>query len=57
LTLTVEHVIEPVDGGSRLTERWIMSGPLAAPVVLLLGWRLRPTPAAAMAHLARLAEA
>ncbi len=56
LTVTVEHVIEPVDNQALLTERWIMSGPIAPLVVVLLGRRIRSTQAAATAHLARLAE-
>ena len=56
LAITVEHIIDPVDDGALLTERWIMSGWLGSLVALLLGWRLQATPAAATAHLARLAE-
>jgi hypothetical protein len=56
LTITVEHVIEPVDDEARLTERWIMSGPIGPLVAVLLGWRIRSTQAAATAHLAHLAE-
>jgi hypothetical protein len=57
LTVTVEHVIEPVDDETLITERWIMSGPLATLVPLLLGWRIRSALAAGTAHFARLAEA
>jgi hypothetical protein len=57
LTVTVEHVIEPVDDETLITERWIMSGPLATPVALLMRWRIRSAQAAATAHIARLAEA
>jgi hypothetical protein len=56
LTLTVDHIIEPVDDGALLTERWIMSRSLGSLVALLLGWRLRSPPVAATTHLARLAE-
>jgi len=57
LTVTVEHVIEPAGDGTLLTERWILSGPIAPLVRLLLGWRIRSTQIAATAHLTRLAEA
>lgn len=57
LTVTVDHVVEPVEDGTLLTERWIMSGPLGPFLALLLGWRIRSTQVAATAHLARLAEA
>ena len=56
LTVTVEHVIKPVDNGALLIERWIMSGPIAPLVALVMGRRIRSTQAAATAHLARLAE-
>jgi hypothetical protein len=56
LTLAVDHIIEPIDDGALLTERWIMSRSLGSLAALLLGWRLRSTPVAATAHLARLAE-
>ena len=57
LTLTVEHVIQPVEAGALLIERWIMSGPISPLVTLLLAWRIRSTQTAATEHLARLAEA
>jgi Polyketide cyclase / dehydrase and lipid transport len=57
LTITVEHLIEPADDETLITERWIMSGPLATPVALVLGWRIRSALAAGTAHFARLAEA
>jgi hypothetical protein len=56
LTVTVDHVIEPVDDGALLTERWIMSGPISPLLTLLLARRIRSTQTAATAHLARLAE-
>jgi hypothetical protein len=56
MTLTVDHVIQPLDSGTLLTERWTMTGTLAPLVRLLLGWRIRSTTEAATAHLARLAE-
>jgi hypothetical protein len=56
LTLTYEHVIEPDGTGAVLTERAIMSGPLAGAAARLIGKRLESTFAATTAHCAHLAE-
>lgn len=37
VTMTYEHEIEVVDGGTKLTERAVMSGPLAGLAALLIG--------------------
>jgi hypothetical protein len=56
LTLTYEHIIEPNSTGAVLTERAIMTGPLAGVAALLIGKRLESTFAATTAHCAQLAE-
>jgi hypothetical protein len=56
LTLTYEHVIEPNGTGAVLTERAIMSGPLAGVAARLIGKRLESTFAATTVHCAHLAE-
>ena len=56
LTLTYEHVIEPNSTGAVLTERAIMSGPLAGVAARLIGKRLASTFVATTAHCAQLAE-
>jgi hypothetical protein len=55
LSITVEHAIEPFDGGTLLTERWTLSGPLAMPARLLRGSRIQSVQRDATAHLARVA--
>jgi len=54
--MTFDHVIEPVDGGTRLTERVVMRGPLAFVVAPLLRRRLEALFAASVAHVAEVAE-
>jgi hypothetical protein len=56
LTMTYEHVVEPVETGSVLTERAIISGAFAALVGRLIGRRLESTFAATTAHCAALAQ-
>jgi hypothetical protein len=57
VTMTIEHVIDPTDTGTLLTERMILSGPLAALVARLMGRRIESTFAATTAHAAEVAEA
>ena len=57
LTMTVEHVIEPADEGTVLTERAIFSGPFAGIMARLIGGRLQKDFAGTTARIARLAEA
>jgi hypothetical protein len=56
LTMTYEHEIEPDGTGSVLTERAIISGPLAGVTARLIGKRLESTFGATTAHCAHLAE-
>jgi hypothetical protein len=56
LTTTIDHVIEPVDGGVLLTERAHLSGPLAGLVARLLGRRMESTYEATTAHAAEILE-
>jgi hypothetical protein len=56
LTMTYEHEIEPVDGGTKLTERAVMSGPLAGVAALLLGRSLAKGFNESTSRIARLAE-
>ena len=56
LTQTIEHLIEPTDSGTLITERTVFTGPLAAVAARLLGPRLQKTFEATTAHCGRLAE-
>jgi hypothetical protein len=56
LTMTYEHVIETDGTSAVLTERAILSGPLAGVAARLIGKRLESTFAATTAHCAQLAE-
>jgi hypothetical protein len=56
LTMTIDHVIDPIDTGVLLTERVILSGPLAGVVARLMGRRFESIYAATTAHGAELAE-
>lgn len=56
LTMTYEHDIDVVDGGTTLTERAIMSGPLAGIAALLIGKSLAKGFNKTTARIARLAE-
>jgi hypothetical protein len=56
LTMTYEHVIETDGTSAVLTERAIISGPLAGVAARLIGKRLESTFAATTAHCAQLAE-
>ncbi len=57
LTMTVSHMIEPADEGSRLTECATLTGPLATVAARLIGGRLEKDFAGTTARIARLAEA
>ena len=57
VTMTVVHVIEPVDDGTVLTERATMSGPFAGVTARLIGGRLEKDFAGTTGRIARLAEA
>jgi hypothetical protein len=56
LTMTIDHIIEPRDTGTVITERATMSGPFSGVAARLLGRRLEATYKATTAHCARLAE-
>ncbi len=56
LTQTIEHLVEPTDSGTFLTERTVFTGPLASIAARVLGGRLRKTFEATTEHCARLAE-
>jgi hypothetical protein len=57
LTMTIEHVIDPVEGGVLLTERSIFSGPFAGLVARLLRRRVESIYADTTAHGAEVAQA
>jgi polyketide cyclase/dehydrase/lipid transport protein len=54
--MTFEHLIEPDDAGTRITERVVISGPLSAIVGMALRRRLQALFAATTAQVARQAE-
>ncbi|MDP9223326.1 MAG: SRPBCC family protein [Actinomycetota bacterium] len=54
--MTFEHVIEPGEAGTELTERVLIRGPLARPVGILMGRKLKALFATSVAHVARRAE-
>jgi hypothetical protein len=56
LTQTIDHLIEPTDSGTLITERTVFTGPLASIAARILGGRLRKTFEATTAHCARMAE-
>lgn len=56
LTMTYEHQIETVEGGTTLTERAVMTGPLAGIAALLIGKSLAKGFTDTTARIARLAE-
>ncbi|MFL6085088.1 MAG: hypothetical protein ACJ74F_18205 [Mycobacterium sp.] len=55
--MTIDHIIEPTETSTVITERATMSGPFAGVAAFLLGNRLKATYTATTAHCARLAEA
>ena len=56
LTETIDHFIEPTDSGIVITERSVLSGPLASIAARILGRTVRKTLQATTAHFGRLAE-
>ena len=56
LTETIDHLIEPTDSGTLITERSVFTGPLASIAARILGGRVRKTFEATTAHFGRLAE-
>ena len=54
--MTFEHIIEPREAGTELTERVLIGGPLARLVGILMGRRLEALFASSVAHVARRAE-
>ena len=56
LTETIDHLIEPTDSGTLITERTVFTGPLASIAARILGGRVRKTFEATTAHFGRLAE-
>jgi Polyketide cyclase / dehydrase and lipid transport len=57
LTMAIEHVIDPVGGGVLLTERSVLSGPLAPLMTRVLRRRLESIYANTTAHAAEVIEA
>jgi len=57
VTMTFDHVIEPVEAGVELTESMTVSGPLAGVMTRLMGRRIEATFGATTAHCAERAEA
>ena len=57
MRMTFDHVIEPGEGGTRLTERVQISGPLARALGPLMRRKLEALFAASVAAVARQAEA
>ena len=56
LTETIDHLIEPTDSGTLITERTVFTGPLASIAARMLAGRLRKTFEATTAYCGRLAE-
>jgi len=56
LTETIDHFIEPADSVVVITERSVLSGPLASIAARILGRTVRKTLEATTAHFGRLAE-
>jgi hypothetical protein len=57
LTETIDHLVEPSDSGSLITQRTTLTGPLASIAARILGTSLRKTFESTTAHFGRLAEA
>jgi hypothetical protein len=57
IRMTFDHVVEPGEGGTRLTERVRMSGPLARALGPLMRRKLEALFAASVAAVAREADA
>ena len=56
LTETIDHLIEPTDSGTLITQRTVFTGPLASIAARVLGGTVRKTFEAMTAHFGRLAE-
>jgi hypothetical protein len=56
LTETIDHLIEPTDSGTLITQRTVFTGPLASIAARILGRTVRKTFEATTAHFGRLAE-
>jgi hypothetical protein len=56
MTETIDHLVEPTDGGTLITQRSVFSGPLASIAARLLRGTVRKTFAATTAHIGQLAE-
>jgi hypothetical protein len=55
LTETIDHLIEPTDSGTLITQRTVFTGPLASVAARVLGATVRKTFEATTAHFGRLA--
>ena len=56
VTETIDHLIEPTDSGTLITQRTVFTGPLASIAARALGGTVRKTFEATTAHFGRLAE-
>jgi hypothetical protein len=56
LTETIDHLIEPTDSDTLITQRTVFTGPLASIAARVLGGIVRKTFEATTAHFGRLAE-
>jgi hypothetical protein len=56
LTETIDHLVEPTDSGTLITQRSVFTGPLASIAAPILGGIARKTFEATTAHFRRLAE-
>ena len=56
MTEIIDHLIEPTDSGTLITQRTVLTGPLASIAARALGGMVRKTFAATTAHFGRLAE-
>jgi hypothetical protein len=56
LTETIDHLIEPTDSGTLITQRTVFTGPLASIAARVLGGTVRKTFEATTTHFGRLAE-
>jgi hypothetical protein len=56
LTETIDHLVEPTDSGTLITQRSVFTGPLASVAAPMLARMARKTFEATTAHFGRLAE-
>ena len=54
--MTFDHLVEPVEAGTRVTERMLIEGPLARVVSALMGRRMEAVLDSSVAHVAQRAE-